>query len=52
MLKKTFENIAKIHNPQKFQEFSIREKSFFFKTDFCKNPNPTPKFDGLSSLIN
>ena len=27
------------------------ENPSFFKTDFCKNPNPTSKFDGLPSLI-
>ena len=41
----------KNRNPLKFQESAIRGKSGFFSTDFCKNPNPTQKFNGLPSLV-
>ncbi len=52
-LKKSLNKQSESENPLKFQSSEIRGKSKFFKTDFCKNPNPHPiqKFDGLPPLI-
>ncbi len=38
----------------RIQESEIRKNPGFFKTDFCKNPNPHPiqKFDLLPPLVN
>ena len=62
--KKTFNNIVKICNPnpqtesenlQSAKNQRIRnpwKMKVFLKPDFCKNPNPILKFDGLTSLLN